>query len=1268
MERGTLFYFVFILLLLCGCSQDEDVLGDGPINRDGSIAFCTDSVLSRGTAHDDLKAYATVSLLAYDHGGAYGEGHSLYRQVVLNKDGNTPPTWDYSPRMFWPEGRGLSFLAHASDMVYATASGREGVFVSGNPVNGAPTIEYIVPRDVTRQPDLLVTALLDHPKASNVVLPMKHALACVSFCATGLPGMSIDSIQVKNVYRKGTLVLDDASIVWKPDLGSKALTALNPGIETDDPLAENPTENNYLMTTDGYLMMIPQVLTDASIDVYYRKRADGTKTKLTYSLPSTVAWEPGKRYIYKFGEATDEIVVYYEKYADGSYGFHSNDYRHVDLTPKLKEAEEIIEAGYGVLAKSRLVSSDTPMIRLGSDPAIRSKKVVGASGDYTLYAINQTGVAGSSTFNLPNVITPVPLYFDGNSVESYKIIPHVAKGASLYGLTEYSIRTPQQMKNLSALTTADPFYAGTSGKTFRQERDLDFSKTTIGGGALSGAVVDDHFGGTYEGKYNGEAKSILNVTISAPATEYVGLFSHSASAINDITLKSSSITGGNYVGAISGRNYGMNGAINRPRVIGTDNGAGKMTIKGGSNVGGIAGINDAVITGNPELVATTEITVAEVSGWVDIAGTAGNVGGIAGNNSNKIDKVLVNGVNVESSTDAKITIRGTDQVGGIAGINWSVIDGNLTGEGANVKNMPDLAGIVEISGGNWIGGIVGMNGGGARLNSVNIRLGRVTPMKITGSGLHVGGIAGQNNGTLGVDGSKTFISTRGNIEIRGGGNVGGIVGTNEAGATLQNCFVYNFFTQGSGKKYYAPQIICSGANAGGIVGDNRGAISGSCVFTADQNTLLTISARQNAGGIVGQNEDYSTTKHCSVVGKVLVTVPIPADQNNMPWTVSLNAGGICGINKVGTTISECWIGNSDGYNIIRDAQANMGLVITPPDEPGVQASYGIPAITGKKYIGGIVGLNDGGIIENITLADNVLIGAADGIPNVNMGSDWVGGIAGGNAPSYQGTTNVIRNCTVSNVAGKKVVIQGASNLGGVVGLNNGVIDNCEVSGIAGNPLTITGLGTMGGIAGQVGGHSSIISTEEGNDYTLIKNCRVSGYVTIAGNTGSWGLAIQAGGAVGLLGPTTGGRYNLSGCVVRGTAAGSISVTCGGTTGGVVGKNSGNILSCDVYNTAVTSVNAVAGGITAHSFCNSAHPATAPAYHADVSDCRVYSATISGPIRGTWIGLLDTGALTGPVTIGRTGPNYVFGTPAVGKLTSYGSVTTNCIVQTPPARP
>lgn len=1259
MGKGKLIYISLILLMLSGCKNSvSDILDDTPINKDGSIAFRTGSLEVKGTAQDDLTAYDEVNLIAYSHTGIYANGKELYRKMVLDKDAATVPVkWDYSPRMFWPEGRTLSFLAYGieSKLKYAAASGGDGVFISGNASNGAPTIEYVVPKDVTSQPDLLVTAQLDHKQVNNVMLNMKHALSCVSFCATGLPGMRVKSITLSNVYRRATLALDDADIQWVPDPNSKGLTALEPGIDSDIPLEDKPTDGNYLMTADGYLMMIPQTLTDAAIDVLYYKESDKTETKITYLLPTTIAWEPGKKYIYKFGEDLEEVVVYYEKYTDGSYGFQS---KKTDLSPlDATEAKIIAEAGYGVLSRSRLVSKD-PKIRLGSGTEITTTKtdMPSVSGGYNLYAVNQTGKAGISTFTLPPTPEPVAVYFDGNSIPCGKIIPHFAKGVNDWNPTDYAIRTPQQMRNISALTTASLNLNATDNpsyfKTLKQERNLDFSLATIGGGTLNGAVVDDVFAGTY---ISDPSKSISKVTISAANMNKIGLFSVNNGPITDVTLKASSITGNMMVGGIVGENY-WGGHVIRARVMGINNTtAGVVNITGVTQVGGAVGINRGTITGSSDVDPATEVTVAEVSGWVNVIGSGSQIGGIAGYNAfGSINMVLVYGVfvtgpNAGDLLHSKITIKGGDFVGGIAGQNDVIINGNIIGTGKTTKNMPDVAGIVEIQGRNWVGGITGINATTGRLNSVNVRLGRAPAMIINGTGDNVGGIAGENMGTLGVDSDNTFISTRGNIRISGANNVGGIVGKNTSTAEMKNCFVYNFHNEGT----YAPEIISTVSNAGGIAGSNAASVTNCSVFSANSAVQLSVtSAISNAGGIVGSNSSGAITSACSLVGNIDITVA------GRPLQINQGAGGIFGDNKTGTQITNCWIGSSDGNGIIANAQSKLGLVISAP---GVTPSFGVPFITADNYVGGIVGLNDGGVIDGITLSDNVIIGRKD--VQVNDGSNWVGGIVGGNTASFDGVyQSVIKNCSVKNVTGKSVVIQGATNLGGIAGLNNGVIDRCVVSGTADNRFKISALGKIGAIVGQLGGHRDLNLgvPQSGNDHTIIRNCAVSGYVTIEGNPGGWGLATEVGGIVGLTGPNKNNINTVDNCRVGDVNSSSIIISVYGTVGGIVGKNQGNINSCDVRNTTITSYGYYAGGITGQSSAVDANFIIPDKYRSNINDCRVYSGVaITGPV-----GVVDNRPVTPAALVGYLDAlgAYIFGGTTQNQVNQTG-VTVNAVQPT-----
>lgn len=1247
--------FILALLLLVGCQNEPIELDDNRPNPDGSIGFRlkladssigSDSSKTKGTPHDDLAKYDSVCVKVYSHTADYETSDDVaFFQKVTLKPGT--PNWVYTPPMFWPTGKKLSFMAYASDLAFLDAG------ISFMPATGVPdSIKYEVPSEVTKQPDLLVSAKLNEEENANkITLDMKHALACISFIGTSPdPGTYVKKIKLRNVYGKGTLALNDDTIVWKIDTDSKDFTVFEAGIKDTSELKDPPANN--LMTANGYLMMIPQELTDAAIDVFYWDGTNETKS-ITYLLPtndpSYATWKAGKKYIYKFSTQSeaDITVVYYEKYAGEKYGFQSK--TPISL-PGLNNTDEIIEAGYGVLTKGT-ASSDTPNISIGTNgKPIVSKKIT--TEGYNLYAVNQTSIDTSATFELPATPDPVDVYFDDSDEACGKIIPHFAKGVSDSDPTDYAIRTPQQMRNISALTIPEPFGTNsTPNKTFEQERDLDFSKEDIGGGStLSQAVVDHTFSGTY----NGKTKSISNLTILAPDVSSVGLFSENVGVLNDITLKASSITGREQVGGIAGKSWGSNGAINRPRVIGTKNAP--TTVKGDSHIGGIAGVNQGKITGNTAIDPATKITVAEVSGYVSITGTGDFVGGIAGKNifgnDGSINTVLVYGVYVKgvNETDVEpslITISGINYVGGITGDNEIEIKGNVTGAGENIKNMPDVAGIVKISGTGWVGGIAGRNNayGGAtgELNSVNVRLGRSQgPLIIEGKGGYIGGIVGQNLGKMGTT-TNTFISVRGNIQISGTQNIGGIVGFNSSKATLQNCFVYDYFSRTGTTQYFAPIITASIGNVGGIAGSNEAEITNCSVFSSDSSATLKISSTGsgigsgNAGGIVGVNQTMTnvTNKKCSVVGKVEIK------------TETEHAGGIIGDNGGATTITNCWIGSSDGYNIITNAETDLGLIISP------NPSYGTPTVTGDEYIGGIAGLN-AGKIDGIELSDNVTIGRLYVKGAELDGSNYVGGIVGGNT-----TAGEVVGCKVVNADNKIATIRGSRSLGGIVGLNNGVVDNCHVTASSLNSqLTINGLGTIGGIVGQNGGHDLIkikdpsdpnkLISGTGNDETMVTNCTVNGYVTIQGHTG-FDTATEVGGIIGLNGPTKDDIKNVFNCTVTGAAnTNSIVITVGKNAGGIAGTNGGNIEKCSVknatiYSTSTTDTLSYAGGIAGQTSATDEKFNPEKGYRSNINGCTVSSGvTIKGPnIKSTSLRITAPGALVGfidaakPIVFGAT---------------------------------
>ena len=181
-------------------------------------------------------------------------------------------------------------------------------------------------------------------------------------------------------------------------------------------------------------------------------------------------------------------------------------------------------------------------------------------------------------------------------------------------------------------------------------------------------------------------------------------------------------------------------------------------------------------------------------------------------------------------------------------------------------------------------GLFGRLGPGAEVKNLS-----VLGVKITGSGMYVGGLAGVNCGHV----SRCYSTGT----IAGGFGVGGLVGSNGRLAP----FVHE---AGTVTQCYSTGVVSGESRVGGLVGVNIGTIEESCASG-------TVAGPYSVGGLVGANADevggpfggaggtvsdcYST---CSVTGKSLVGGLVG---NNYSATVSAcySAGAVSGESDVG---------------------------------------------------------------------------------------------------------------------------------------------------------------------------------------------------------------------------------------------------------------------------------------------------------------------------------------------------------------------------------
>ena len=191
--------------------------------------------------------------------------------------------------------------------------------------------------------------------------------------------------------------------------------------------------------------------------------------------------------------------------------------------------------------------------------------------------------------------------------------------------------------------------------------------------------------------------------------------------------------------------------------------------------------------------------------------------------------------------------------------NYQGLFGYLSTDGDNTGTVQDLTVSGNVSGGSYVGGVVGYNNGGT-----------VTGCIFSGSGS--GSVSGYSNAVGGVVGSNNNGSVKNCYNtgaVSGSGwYVGGVVGYNSG--TVENC--YNTGTVTGTDDYvggvvgYNSSIVenchntCTGTvtgtddYVGGVVGDNGGSVK-NCYNTGEVN-----SSGNSVGGVVGNN--ISSVTNC----------------------------------------------------------------------------------------------------------------------------------------------------------------------------------------------------------------------------------------------------------------------------------------------------------------------------------------------------------------------------------------------------------------------
>jgi len=506
-----------------------------------------------------------------------------------------------------------------------------------------------------------------------------------------------------------------------------------------------------------------------------------------------------------------------------------------------------------------------------------------------------------------------------------------------------------------------------------------------------------NFDNKFTGRFAGQGYEIRDFYINLPYEAFVGLFGYvrSEGVIQDIGVVNATVNGQIFVGGLVGSNYGTlsnsytTGSVTGRWTVGglvghnhdgsLSNCHSTANVAGNTEVGGLVGINKGTVSNS--------YSTGSVIGHHVVGGLVGENSGCISNSHYNYDEVLIKGGNI-------ITIGalfGEDFEEWLANGKFLDINERLSQEDGyyvvnditdfkqllafgqddtlkfRLKNDLDLTSEPDF----YIPYLAGeFDGNGHKISNLSVNFGFV----------HTVGLFGR----LARGGKVTDLAAE-NVNITGGADVGGLVGSNSEGT------ISNSYTTGS----------VTGGLVGGLVGENNGTISDSYSTSSVTGGFV--------GGLVGENngtisDSYSTSSVTGVFVGGLVGINSGILSNSYSTgdaTGDVYAGGLVAIN--GHTVSDSYstgsvTGNSSVGGLVGENGGTISDSYSTSNVTGdssvgglvgenigtISDSYSTSNVTGDSSVGGLVGRNDGGNVINSYSTGNVI------------GVTYVGGLIGEN--------------------------------------------------------------------------------------------------------------------------------------------------------------------------------------------------------------------------------------------------------------------------------
>ena len=736
-------------------------------------------------------------------------------------------------------------------------------------------------------------------------------------------------------------------------------------------------------------------------------------------------------------------------------------------------------------------------------------------------------------------------------------------------------------------------------------------------GGIAGLNVGGRTAGTIE---NCTAGKNCTVTGRTAVGGIVG-FNLSGGRVQNCT-GSANVSGTGRVGGIAGENGGeivLSGAkAGARRVTGTGSGVGGvigvntetgtlraaddsaqgdviaadsgLTVRGGSKVGGIAGINRGTLGGVSGSCLTSQAA--------EVRAESGLAGGIAGAQegaaaclrfAKNLGRVTANtgaaggivGIGSAGSTVEHCVGNGSvtssdGYAGGIAGENLGRIQDCAVGSGGAAVTLTTRSRTAA-------GAVCAVNHKGGTVSGAEIG-DRVT---ISGSAFLLGALVGDNCGTV----ADAEVTQQPEYGVSAGAlQVGGAVGINRPGGTVRSVRVTSDFEGFSRYQYL-----------GGVVGQNCAPSSDGTAAGKVENCTYSgaitegKSAAANCyGGIAGLNGGLlsgNTVSALTLTADGVYTATSTSSASDKE-RLSTHIGGIAGKNDTSGIIEQCYIDNT-----------RTGAITVKNGMVGGVTGYnkGTVTLSGDK--------STGTLMANVREVSELLANAK----SLSADSSWVKWKDGAD---IEALTYASSGKSVAQGRTMQIIVTGNGSLGGIAGCNapSGALERC-VSGdwLLVNRSDSISVGT-GGIIGM---------NESEKNLSFLLNRAFVGRQLRSANTNRF-----AGGIIGTQTNRTTADWLIEGCINYGTVYGCLSHY----SGGIIGQwtnNGGTLERCYNYGNLQTTFTAnwvgASGGIVAQLY----HAASGQDFN--ILSCQNHGSLYGRDGRSVADCANDSGGILGNVT-------------------------------------